>query len=206
MSRTIYNPDGTLTGSALADTILWTERRGLNLVDLSTELGTDPKELGVALQRAKAGGAYMAKRKELIENGMLKVDKPISPKPEEQKPQPPAESKPKPSSSALASGKERRELAKKLMEKGATAEEAAKAAGYKSAKIMLRALSQTRAPVPPEEKQALRVKCLAPAYLGDDHVYVLGAQGLDVLPISDAGFIPWAELEEVMTIRKGAVK
>lgn len=195
MSRTIYNPDGTLTGSALADTILWTERRGLNLVDLSTELGTDPKELGVALQRAKAGGAYMAKRKELIENGMLKVDKPIIPKPEEQKPQPPKAKKAPPD----------KEKAKALLQDGANPEAVAKAAGYKSAKIMLRALGQERPSVPEKQKEELRVKCLAPAYLGDDHVYVLDERGLDITHISGDGFIPWDEIEEVMEIRhKGA--
>ena len=162
MPRTIYNPDGTLTGSALTDAILWTERRGMNLVDLAKEFDTDPKELGVAVQRAKAGGAYMAKRKELIEKDMLKRDKPLEqpekPAPVESKPQPPAPPKVK----KVPPDKEK---AKALLQEGANPEAVAKAAGYKSAKIMLRALGQERPSVPEKQKEELRVKCLAPAYL-----------------------------------------
>lgn len=238
MSRIIYNPDGTLTDSALMDTILWTERRGMNLVDLAKEFGTDPKVLGIAVQRARASGAYMDKRKELIEKDMLKRDKPIvpGPKPVEQQP----EQKPKPASKTKApTGKERREHAKRLIAQGATPEEAAKAAGYANAKRMLAAFAQAntraaqatapaeRSPAlpppatypdpppppattaeaaPPDETPVAKSGSLTPAYLGDDHVYVLGTQGLDVIQISDAGFIPWSELEEIMAMRKGAVK
>lgn len=76
-TRTIYKPDGTLTEMALTDVILWTERRGLNLKELAEQMDTDPKDLGVAIQRAKASGVYWQKRKELIEKGLLKRDKPI---------------------------------------------------------------------------------------------------------------------------------
>ena len=73
-----------------------------------------------------------------------------------------------------------------------------------------------RSPVPPpattaeaaphDETPIAKSESLRPAYLGDDHVYVLSAQGLDVIQISDAGFMPWSELEEIMEMRKGAVK
>lgn len=76
---TLYNTDGTLTDSALEDIVRWTERRGLNILQLAEALQVDPKPLGIAIQRAKANGSYKAKYEELVQMGVLKKNRPAPP-------------------------------------------------------------------------------------------------------------------------------